>query len=115
MFVLQESRTDATGSFVIYTPVDDVSMNLVLSGGNTEHVPLLPSGFAILPDGTTPNGVGSSNVGSGVGSLVTVSFQILVSTNPTEIISMGSIGTIKGLINCTVERIRNAVASNPSE
>ncbi|CAI9783899.1 unnamed protein product [Fraxinus pennsylvanica] len=51
MLILQESCTDATGSYVIYAPVDIVAMNVVLSGGDPDYVALLPSGFAILPDG----------------------------------------------------------------
>ena len=51
MLILQESCTDASGSYVIYAPVDVVAMNVVLNGGDTDYVALLPSGFAILPDG----------------------------------------------------------------
>ncbi|XP_058755033.1 homeobox-leucine zipper protein HDG2-like [Vicia villosa] len=53
MLILQESCTDTTRSFVIYAPVDIVAMNVVLNGGDPDYVALLPSGFAILPDGTT--------------------------------------------------------------
>ncbi|KAK8529120.1 hypothetical protein V6N12_059911 [Hibiscus sabdariffa] len=52
MLILQESCTDPTASFVIYAPVDIVAMNVVLNGGDPDYVALLPSGFAILPDGT---------------------------------------------------------------
>ncbi|KAL4302616.1 hypothetical protein GQ457_10G002490 [Hibiscus cannabinus] len=52
MLILQESCTDPTASFVIYAPVDIVAMNVVLNGGDPDYVALLPSGFAIFPDGT---------------------------------------------------------------
>ncbi|KAL5989108.1 hypothetical protein ACLOJK_027210 [Asimina triloba] len=51
MLILQESCTNSTGSYVIYAPVDIVTMNVVLNGGDPDYVALLPSGFAILPDG----------------------------------------------------------------
>ena len=51
MLILQETSSDATGSYIIYAPVDIASMNVVLSGGDPAYVALLPSGFAILPDG----------------------------------------------------------------
>lgn len=108
MLILQESSTDSTGSYVIYAPVDIVAMNVVLSGGDPDYVALLPSGFAILPDGPTHHGVGNLEVGSG-GSLLTVAFQILVDSVPTAKLSLGSVATVNSLIKCTVERIKGAV------
>ncbi|TXG47087.1 hypothetical protein EZV62_026381 [Acer yangbiense] len=101
MLVLQESCTDSTGSYVIYAPVDIVAMNMVLSGGDPDNVALLPSGFAILPDGLGLSGGGILEVGSG-GSLLTVAF-------PTAKLSLGSVATVNSLIKCTVERIKSAV------
>ncbi|WJX73858.1 Homeobox-leucine zipper protein hdg2, variant 2 [Trifolium repens] len=104
MLILQESCTDTTGSFVIYAPVDIVAMNVVLNGGDPDYVALLPSGFAILPDG----GVGGEN-GNG-GSLLTVAFQILVDSVPTAKLSLGSVATVNNLIACTVERIKASLS-----
>ncbi|ONI18488.1 hypothetical protein PRUPE_3G218500 [Prunus persica] len=104
MLILQESCTDQTASFVIYAPVDIVAMNVVLNGSDPDYVALLPSGFAILPDG---GGMGDS--GSG-GSLLTVAFQILVDSVPTAKLSLGSVATVNNLIACTVERIKAALS-----
>ncbi|BAF15865.1 homeobox-leucine zipper protein ROC2 isoform 1 [Oryza sativa Japonica Group] len=117
MLILQESCTDASGSYVIYAPVDVVAMNVVLNGGDPDYVALLPSGFAILPDGPAHDGGdgdGGVGVGSG-GSLLTVAFQILVDSVPTAKLSLGSVATVNSLIACTVERIKAAVSgeSNP--
>ncbi|EPS72090.1 hypothetical protein M569_02668, partial [Genlisea aurea] len=108
MLILQESCTDSTGSYVIYAPVDIVAMNVVLSGGDPDYVALLPSGFAILPDGPNGQATGIPDVGSG-GSLLTVAFQILVDSVPTAKLSLGSVATVNSLIKCTVERIKGAV------
>lgn len=114
MLILQESCTDTTGSFVIYAPVDIVAMNVVLNGGDPDYVALLPSGFAILPDGTTNgggNGGGESGGhGGGGGSLLTVAFQILVDSVPTAKLSLGSVATVNNLIACTVERIKASLS-----
>jgi len=115
MLILQESCTDATGSYVIYAPVDIVAMNVVLNGGDPDYVALLPSGFAILPDGPVVahggGGSGLDQVASGSGgSLLTVAFQILVDSVPTAKLSLGSVATVNSLIKCTVERIKAAVA-----
>ncbi|KAK7280177.1 hypothetical protein RJT34_25239 [Clitoria ternatea] len=112
MLILQESCTDATGSYVVYAPVDIVAMNVVLSGGDPDYVALLPSGFAILPDGPGLNNGGPIlDVGSG-GCLLTVAFQILVDSVPTAKLSLGSVTTVNSLIKCTVERIKAAVISD---
>ena len=110
MLILQESCSDSTGSYVIYAPVDIVAMNVVLSGGDTDYVVLLPSGFAVLPDGPEFNGGSILEVGFG-GSLITVAFQILVDSVPTAKLSLGSIATVNNLINCTIERIKTAVVN----
>ncbi|KAK7343568.1 hypothetical protein VNO77_12395 [Canavalia gladiata] len=109
MLILQESLTDSTGSYVVYAPVDLVAMNVVLSGGDPDYVALLPSGFAVLPDGPGLNNGGPIiDVGSG-GCLLTVAFQILVDSVPTAKLSLGSVTTVSSLIKCTVERIKAAV------
>ncbi|XP_071696417.1 homeobox-leucine zipper protein MERISTEM L1-like [Rutidosis leptorrhynchoides] len=111
MLILQESATDATGSYVIYAPVDIASMNVILSGGDPDYVALLPSGFSVLPDGPGQYQSGVLEVGTG-GSLLTVAFQILVDSIPTSKLSLGSVATVNSLIKCTVERIKCVLASN---
>ncbi|CAH1439993.1 unnamed protein product [Lactuca virosa] len=111
MLILQESSNDSTGSYVIYAPVDITAMNVVLSGGDPDYVALLPSGFAILPDGPGKHQGGRiPEVGDG-GSLLTVAFQILVDSVPTAKLSLGSVATVNSLIKCTVERIKSAVVA----
>ncbi|XP_022136006.1 homeobox-leucine zipper protein HDG2-like [Momordica charantia] len=107
MLILQESSTDETASFVIYAPVDIVAINVVLNGGDPDYVALLPSGFAILPDGTAAAGEPGSG---GSGSLLTVAFQILVDSVPTAKLSLGSVATVNNLIACTVERIKASLS-----
>lgn len=106
MLILQQSCTDPTASFVIYAPVDIVAMNVVLNGGDPDYVALLPSGFAILPDGSGMADAG----GSSGGSLLTVAFQILVDSVPTAKLSLGSVATVNNLIACTVERIKGSLS-----
>ncbi|XP_061376496.1 homeobox-leucine zipper protein MERISTEM L1-like [Gastrolobium bilobum] len=109
MLILQESCTDSTGSYVVYAPVDIIAMNVVLNGGDPDYVALLPSGFAILPDGPGLNGGPIVEVGTG-GCLLTVAFQILVDSVPTAKLSIGSVTTVNSLIKCTIEKIKAAVS-----
>ncbi|KAK4476559.1 hypothetical protein RD792_015715 [Penstemon davidsonii] len=100
MLILQETCIDAAGSLVVYAPVDIPAMHVVMNGGDSAYVALLPSGFSIVPDGP---GSGSS------GSLLTVAFQILVNTLPTAKLTVESVETVNNLISCTVQKIKAAL------
>ena len=104
MLILQESCTDTCGSYVIYAPVDIVAMNVVLNGGDPEYVALLPSGFAIFPDGRHSR-LGNNIINDKIlsGSLLTMAFQILVDSVPTAKLSLGLVATVNNLISCTVD------------
>ncbi|KAG8661323.1 hypothetical protein MANES_02G224400v8 [Manihot esculenta] len=84
MLILQESCIDASGSLVVYCPVDLPAVNIAMSGEDPSYIPLLPSGFTISPDGGADHGDGASSssnthgsMSRSSGSLITVSFQIL--------------------------------------
>jgi homeobox-leucine zipper protein len=116
MLILQESCTDGTGSLVVYAPIDIPAANVVMSGEDPSAIPLLPSGFTILPDGR-PGAPSSSSAGGGplvgspvaAGSLVTVAFQILVSSLPSSRLNAESVATVNSLISTTVEQIKAAL------
>jgi homeobox-leucine zipper protein len=105
MLILQETCTDASGSMVVYAPVDIPAMQLVMNGGDSTYVALLPSGFAILPDGPSMD---SAEHKTG-GSLLTVAFQILVNSQPTAKLTVESVETVNNLISCTIKKIKNAL------
>lgn len=104
MLILQETCTDASGSLVVYAPVDIPAMHLVMNGGDSAYVALLPSGFAIIPDGPS-----TTNGSQQPGSLLTVAFQILVNTLPTSKLTVESVETVNNLITCTVQKIKAAI------
>ncbi|CAJ1950012.1 unnamed protein product [Sphenostylis stenocarpa] len=119
MLILQETCIDAAGSLVVYAPVDIPAMHVVMNGGDSAYVALLPSGFAIVPDGPGSRGQqngltattnGSENGGARVsGSLLTVAFQILVNSLPTAKLTVESVETVNNLISCTVQKIKAAL------
>ncbi|KAK3184358.1 hypothetical protein Dsin_031644 [Dipteronia sinensis] len=111
MLLVQESRSDPTAAFVIYAPVDLVAMNEILNGGEypDDHLTLLPSGFAILPDGTAVHR-GSIDAAASGGSLLTVSFQIFVDLVPNPRVSLETIETVINLVACTVENIKASLS-----
>lgn len=114
MLILQETWNDASGALVVYAPVDIPSMNNVMSGADSAYVALLPSGFSILPDGTSSlsdqidNDGGLVNHGS-EGCLLTLGFQILVNSLPTPKLSVESVETVNNLIACTIHKIKTAL------
>ncbi|XP_024028635.1 homeobox-leucine zipper protein ANTHOCYANINLESS 2 isoform X2 [Morus notabilis] len=118
MLILQETWNDASGSMVVYAPVDRASINVVMHGGDSAYVALLPSGFAILPDGSSqPNycsgpsvkGEASNGEGGGGGCLLSVGFQILVNSLPTAKLTVESVETVNNLISCTIQKIKAAL------
>ncbi|KAL0535739.1 hypothetical protein IC582_030080 [Cucumis melo] len=118
MLILQESCIDSSGSLVVYCPVDLPAMNVAMSGEDPSSIPLLPSGFTILPDGRRDQGEGASSSSdvhnrSG-GSLVTVAFQILVSSLPSGKLNLESVTTVNNLISTTVHQIKTALNCHSS-
>lgn len=118
MLILQESCIDSSGSLVVYCPVGLPEINIAVSGEDTSYIPLLPSGFAISPDGQPDQSVGtsggastSSNLNRSSGSLITVVFQILVSNSPTARMAPESVNTVNELIGSTVHHIKAALLS----
>uniref|UniRef100_A0A0D6QXF5 Homeobox domain-containing protein n=1 Tax=Araucaria cunninghamii TaxID=56994 RepID=A0A0D6QXF5_ARACU len=125
MLILQESCTDASGSLVVYAPVDVSAINMAMSGEDPSYIALLPSGFAIVPDGSENKGAllqaSTSDISSGGfdisgrsngnvgGSLITVAFQILVSNLPSAKLNLESITTVNNLICNTVQQIKTAL------
>jgi homeobox-leucine zipper protein len=80
------------------------------NGGDPNYVALLPSGFAILPNGTQSSW-GSNVINDKIssGSLLTVTFQILIDSMPTAKLSLGSVATVNSLISYTVDQIKTAL------
>lgn len=113
MLILQETCTDASGSLVVYAPVDIPAMHVVMNGGDSAYVALLPSGFAIVPDGSAAGGEqhGGASQKRASGCLLTVAFQILVNSLPTAKLTVESVETVNNLISCTVQKIKAALHS----
>lgn len=116
MLILQESCIDASGSLVVYCPVDLPAVNIAMSGEDPSYIPLLPSGFTISPDGRADHGDGASSssnthgsMSRSSGSLITVSFQILVSSLPSAKLNLESVTTVNNLISTTVQQIKAAM------
>ncbi|KAK1308013.1 Homeobox-leucine zipper protein ROC8 [Acorus calamus] len=116
MLILQESCTDASGSLVVYAPVELPAINIAMSGEDPSYIPLLPSGFTIAPDGRAPDSsasISSSHSGGrGGGSLITVAFQILVSSLPSAKLNAESVNTVNNLISTTVQQIKAGLNCN---
>ncbi|CAN1265780.1 Homeobox-leucine zipper protein HDG11 [Linum perenne] len=99
MLILQESCIDSSGSLVVYCPVELQAINIAMSGEDPSCIPLLPSGFTICP----------GTIGKSTGSLITVAFQILVSSLPSAKLNMESVTTVNSLISTTVQQIKAAL------
>ncbi|XP_020600376.1 homeobox-leucine zipper protein ROC8-like isoform X2 [Phalaenopsis equestris] len=115
MLILQESCTDSSGSLVVYASVDLPSINIAMSGEDPSFIPLLPSGFIVLPDGRPGTGSDASSssnpMGGSSGSVLTVAFQIMVSSLPSAKLNLESVATVNHLIGATVQQIKAALST----
>ncbi|KAK0596126.1 hypothetical protein LWI29_013044 [Acer saccharum] len=115
IILLQETRNDASGSLVVYTPLDLHSVNMVMGCADSSMVVVLPSVFAIHPDDhtchrTTSNYNEESNFNETAGGcILTVGFQILINNQPNNNISVESVETVSKLITCTIQKINVAI------
>ncbi|XP_057453033.1 homeobox-leucine zipper protein PROTODERMAL FACTOR 2-like [Lotus japonicus] len=107
--IVQETYTDSIGSYVVYSPVELDAMNLVLSGSDLDYRNLMPSGFAIIPDGSRLSGGPTTDVGSG-GCLGTLAYQILVPATPTPL-DPSLVSSLCTLMKCTIDKIQTAMMS----
>ncbi|KAG8046948.1 hypothetical protein GUJ93_ZPchr0008g11426 [Zizania palustris] len=96
--VLQEARTDASGSLIVYAGTDVHTMHGIMDGSiHPAGVFLIPSGCSILPDcsGASPphpdQASSSTSRSNGDGSIVTVTYQMFVS-------SLSDVSTLVGSI-----------------
>ncbi|XP_038698045.1 homeobox-leucine zipper protein HDG11-like [Tripterygium wilfordii] len=119
MMLFQESCIDPLGMMIVYAPIDFPSLSVAISGEDSSDISILPSGFVISRDGHPDSGAAnagaptSSNSKRSPGSLLTVAFQILVSTpsSPTAL-NVESVATVNTLINSTIQRIQRALDAN---
>lgn len=94
---------------MVYSPVEAQSLNVVMSGGDSSYVALLPSGFAIHPDGRSGDSGDGGDGGSGGGCLLTVGLQILLNSLPTAKLTAESVETVNSLISGTIQKIKAAL------
>ncbi|KAM0896042.1 hypothetical protein ACQ4PT_023427 [Festuca glaucescens] len=113
-WVVQDVCTNSCESTVAYAPVDAAVLQPVISGHDSSGVPVLPCGFAIMPDGleSRPAVITSrkeDGVAGAAGSLVTVACQVLAGSSPMAAFSPESAETVTSLVSCTLRDIRKAL------
>ena len=99
---------------MVYTPADLSALNMAMTGQDTSYIPILPSGFAVLPEGGRNNQnaeIKAEGGGGGGGSLITVGFQIMVSSLQSGKLNMESMETVNNLISTTVHQIKTTLNS----
>ncbi|XP_060176262.1 homeobox-leucine zipper protein ROC5-like [Lycium barbarum] len=108
MLILQDTCKDATGSLLVYAKIDSLAINVVMSGGDSSSVALLPSGIAIVPD-CFHNWSQKKDNDFCSGSLVTILFQVLANNSPVAKLSTESLEKVKGLISHSIHGIKTAL------
>lgn len=105
--ILQEASTDASSSLVVHAPLEAAAADLVVNGGDSSNVALLPSGFVVTPDGGAAMRAPVARMG---GSLLTVAFQIFANSfTDTNKLAVDSVETVNSLISRTLGKIKAAL------
>ncbi|CAN6234692.1 unnamed protein product [Urochloa humidicola] len=120
MMILQQSISNyASGSLVVYSLVQENLMRRIMDG--TENaVFLLPSGFAILPDGHGKAHCSSANSSSsapkdhnnGAGALLTVVFQEMLTSSPSGDLAAKTFDDAGQRLCNAIKKIKDAVGVN---
>ncbi|RLM73033.1 hypothetical protein C2845_PM15G05040 [Panicum miliaceum] len=118
MMILQEATSDVSCSLVVYSFIETNLIHAVMDGGENTSVFLLPSGFAILPDGhgkvhhdaatAAASSSGAPNGHKGAaGSLLTAAYQALLPDNPSDI----AVGTFDNAENRVYNAVKQTMAA----
>lgn len=123
---MQDSSTSTYESTVVYAPVDITRMKSVIAGCDSTDIPILPSGFSVVPDGmeamrplmitsssssSMHGGDGDDDEGNSTegGSLLTMAFQVIVSTCPSDKLTHESLESLGSVMSCTLRNIRTCL------
>ncbi|KAL7603072.1 hypothetical protein Lser_V15G18172 [Lactuca serriola] len=112
MWMIRDTSTNTYESMVVCAPVCVTNMQSVMGGCDSSNIAILPSGFAILPDGveTRPSLIRSKGQDQSLeegGSLLTVGFQILTTDDSTGgKLSVESVESVDTLISNTLQNIK---------
>ncbi|XP_010677364.2 homeobox-leucine zipper protein HDG5 isoform X1 [Beta vulgaris subsp. vulgaris] len=119
--MLQESCTDPSGSLVVYATMEVDYIQLVMSGEDPCCIPLLPTGFSIIPLGqtnTTTNATnaeaqGQTNMNhhNTGGCLLTIGIQVHASAIPNAKLNLSSVNAINNHICSVVHQINVALGN----
>ncbi|KAK3143055.1 hypothetical protein QOZ80_4BG0357300 [Eleusine coracana subsp. coracana] len=119
MLILQEVCSDNTFSLVVYSVIEWKAMLAITEGADPSSNVLLPSGFAILPDGhkhTTraPSAATSSSNAHNIttGCILTGAYQILWPNPPTENLAADTFDNIGKQLCRAIEKIKAAVRAD---
>jgi homeobox-leucine zipper protein len=104
---------------VAYSPINMESLNLVMYGGDSSFVALLPSDFSIILDGySSPNNInGTSSDGSSrsgtdndnIRCLLMVGLQMLLNNHPSSKLTTESVDTVNNHIATTIHKVKDAL------
>lgn len=114
VWIFQDTCTNAFESTIVYASVDPTQIrSVVTTGCDSTNIPLLPSGFSILPDGqeSRPLVITSQfeNKNSSGGSLLTMAIQAVIDTSPSAKMTGDTIDSVTALVSCALNNIRKCL------
>ncbi|XP_057542405.1 homeobox-leucine zipper protein GLABRA 2 isoform X2 [Amaranthus tricolor] len=112
-WVLQDSSINTYESMVVYAPVEISDMQSVMTGCDSSNVPVLPSGFSILPDGMESRPLVLSSrkeeKSSEGGSLLTIALQVVSNSSSAAKLTVESVEPFSSVISCILGNIKTSL------
>ncbi|XP_074369469.1 homeobox-leucine zipper protein ROC7-like [Apium graveolens] len=100
MLELQESWRDPVPSHIVFASTEIRTIDVILGGSDPNDLPLMPYGFTIFPDGP------SSPVDGWSGTLLTLSFQVLISKSPMADIDSITMTKVAQFLRSNCQKIK---------
>ncbi|KAG4946381.1 hypothetical protein JHK87_042388 [Glycine soja] len=102
VMMFQDSYIDPMGSYMVYAPISAKNVSMIMNGGDS-MVPIFPSGFLISEDHS--RAVAESSNSRPGGSVLTMSYQLLICSNNNASIQDQNRETVVRIVASTLQNI----------
>lgn len=103
--MFQDSYIDPMGSYMVYAPISEKNMSMIMNGGDS-MVSILPSGFLISED---HSGTVAESSNRPRGSVLTMAYQLLICSNNNTSIQDQNRKTVVRIVVSALQNIKTSL------
>ncbi|KAG5006076.1 hypothetical protein JHK85_024618 [Glycine max] len=105
VLMFQDSYIDPMGSYMVYAPISEKNMSMIMNGGDS-MVSILPSGFLISED---HSGTVAESSNRPRGSVLTMAYQLLICSNNNTSIQDQNRKTVVRIVVSALQNIKTSL------